>query len=93
MISGEVIPKPTADISPCVDGEPSLHQVTRPREDIMSSKQELTTTEGELREEQLEQVSGGWPIDWATAPATTTTNSGKLTYQAGGTHFKEATME
>jgi hypothetical protein len=35
-------------------------------------EQGLSTSENELREEQLEQVSGGWPIDWGKATTTNT---------------------
>jgi bacteriocin-like protein len=42
----------------------------------MSSKQDPTPAKSEISEEQLEQVSGGWPVEWAqTAPAPKTSNN------------------
>ena len=36
----------------------------------MSSNQKLITAQSELHDKQLEQVSGGWSINWVpTAPA------------------------
>ena len=32
-----------------------------------------TKAEGRLSEEQLDRVSGGWPIDWGPVKPTTTT--------------------